>query len=327
LPYQQKLSLGVPASEAGFKRAEKEARLIGAELAAKEFDWAKYLKPELLPDGKPVAKWVEEFKQFHTERNDLTDQTWSKDWGRVYAKLPQDKPLTVDAMMAVINGTERNTRNRLVTCRKLQALADYAKIEADLMPYKGSYGPAKVADRNLPTDEEIARQWSSIPNPEWRWAFGVMAAFGLRDHELFFCEWRDDELFVTQGKTGPREVFEALYPEWVDAWDLKHIRRPKVKNVQKAYEEGKLGEKVARQFRRYEVRFPPYTLRHCYAVRASVTFDIPIPVAAQLMGHTPVVHLKRYQKHLNLHQAKAAAQGIMQRPDLPKAPIIKPSDA
>jgi integrase len=322
IPYQQKISMGVPASEDGFERAEREAKLISAELVAGKFDWSKYLKPELLPDGKPVSKLVKQFKAKYLETNDLTDRTWLNDWGRIYGKLPQNEPLTELAMMAVVNSTERNTRSRMEACRKLQTLANFTKVDVDLLQYKGGYGPSKVADRNLPTDEVIAQAWGSIKNREWQWAFGIMAAFGLRDHELFFCEWTEEGLYVTKGKTGPRLIFQALYPEWVDAWDLKTIHRPKVRDVEKAYREQKLGEKVARQFKRYGIPFVPYDLRHCYAIRSSVTFGFDIPVSAQLMGHSPTMHLKRYQKHLQRKQAQDAAQRIMQRPDRPSPPVI-----
>ena len=35
---QQRVSLGLPANPDGLRRAEKEARLLGAQLAAREFD-------------------------------------------------------------------------------------------------------------------------------------------------------------------------------------------------------------------------------------------------------------------------------------------------
>jgi hypothetical protein len=37
-PYQQKGYIGLPANLAGLRQAEKESRLLGAQLAAREFD-------------------------------------------------------------------------------------------------------------------------------------------------------------------------------------------------------------------------------------------------------------------------------------------------
>jgi integrase len=98
---------------------------------------------------------------------------------------------------------------------------------------------------------------------------------------------------VIKGKTGPRLVFQPLYTEWVEQWNLKSIKLPNIQNIDHLYETQKLGDKVARQFRRYGVPFPPYVLRHAYGIRASVTFELPVTTAADLMGHSPEIHLKR----------------------------------
>lgn len=41
-PYQQRIALNLPGNPDGLKRAEKDARLLGARLATKEFDWTDY---------------------------------------------------------------------------------------------------------------------------------------------------------------------------------------------------------------------------------------------------------------------------------------------
>ncbi|MFM2430627.1 MAG: hypothetical protein RLZZ511_1840, partial [Cyanobacteriota bacterium] len=221
--------------------------------------------------------------------------------------------------------TEPNTRNRLETCRKLQKLADFAKLPADFLEFEGNYGPSKVKDRAVPTDEAIVAQWSAIANPGWRWVYGIMAAFGLRDHEVFFCEWTDEGLQVRKGKTGPRLVFQALYPEWVAEWDLRTVIRPKIQDADGLYAKQQLGTKVARAFNRQGVPFTPYDLRHAFGIRASVTFELPVTTAAALMGHSPKIHLERYHKHINLKQNQAAARRVMDRADRPKPPTL-PAD-
>lgn len=321
-PWQQTIPLSAKANESGFCKAEKKARQVSAELDKGVFDWADYISIEKLPAGKPVATWVKEFKAHYRETHDLMDSTWANHWQRVYDRLPQNQPLTPEALMVVVNSTDRNTRNRSETCRKLQNLADFAKIDVDLLQYKGKYGPKMVAPRDLPAEEEIVYWWHQIRNPDWKWAFAAMAAFGVRDHELFFAEWTDDGLFVKKGKTGPRLVFQPLYPEWVDQFDLRNIRYPKIRDVEKSYKNGKLGDKVAREFRRQGIPFPPYDLRHCYGIRASVTFKFPVTTAAALMGHSPTIHLQRYHKHIQLETNRAAAKQVMDRSDRPKPPAI-----
>ncbi len=322
--YRQVISLGVPANAAGFERAEREARILGDELQSEKFDWAKYLKADRLPENKPVTDWVKEFKHWYMQRHTVTEKTFAGDWMAVFKRLPQDAPLTAALMSGTVQGTDRNTRTRSEVCRKLQELARFAKIDVDLLEFKGDYGPSKVRDRDIPSDAAIAHWREQIPNPAWRWMYGVMAAFGLRDHEAFFCEWSDDGLRVLQGKTGPRLVFQPLYPEWVDAWGLRTIKRPPSKNIDAIYAKGKLGDKVARQFRRYGIPFAPYDLRHAYGIRASVTFELPVTTAAALMGHSPQIHLQRYHKHIQLKQNQDAARRTMARSDLPRPPAAKP---
>ncbi|MBW4441897.1 MAG: integrase [Plectolyngbya sp. WJT66-NPBG17] len=320
-PYQQKISLGVPANESGFKHAEKEARLLGSRLSLEEFNWSQYMDSDRLPENRTVKSWVEEFKRHYLETNSLKEITWIDAWHEIYRRLPQDEPVTEEVLLKLVFRTNRDTRVRRETCRKLQALSDFIGLKVDLVQYQGTYGESKVQPREIPSDEDIVRYWREIPNADWRWVYGVMAAFGLRDHEAFFCEWHEDGLFVTKGKTGSRLVFEALYPEWIDEFDLKNIRLPKIRNVDQVYESRKLGSKVSAQFKRFGVPFPPYALRHAFGIR-SVHFGFHPTVAAALMGHTPDVHLKRYHKHINLTQNKEAAHRIMNRDDRPKPPII-----
>jgi integrase len=321
MSYQQKISLGLPANEDGFKRAEGEARLLRSLLTSKEFDWRMYLSAERLPENKPSAKWIEEFRSHYMETHSLKESTWVNQWQKVYGRLPANDPLTAELMTTQALATERDTRNRKETCRKLQALADFAGVRINLLQYQGKYGASKVKARELPTDEAIARWWNTIPNPQWKWIFGVMASMGLRDHECFFCHWTDDGLFVEKGKTGERLVFEAFYPEWVEQWELKNIQRPNIQNIEQLYEDGKLGDKVARAFRRYKIPFSPYDLRHAFGIRASLRFGLHPTTAAALMGHSPEIHLKRYHRHVTRAHNQEVVRRIINDPDRPKPPL------
>jgi hypothetical protein len=139
-PYQQKISLKLPANEDGFRRAEQEAGLISSELITKEFRWEKYIKPDRLPENKPCDRWIIEFREHYLARHELKPSTWAGDWMAIYKRLPQDKPLTVELMRELIFKTEPNSRNRLETCRKFQKLADFAKLNADFLEFEGNYG-------------------------------------------------------------------------------------------------------------------------------------------------------------------------------------------
>ncbi|HEY9697077.1 MAG TPA: hypothetical protein V6D10_07425 [Trichocoleus sp.] len=318
-PFQQEVYLGIPASENGFKRAENEARLLGAKLVTNQFDWGLYLKDDRIAELQSAGVLIQRFKDYYTQRNSISEATWKNHWWKIYKRLPPNEPLTIDRLIALVEATERDSRNRLETCRKLQHLADFAKLEINLLQLKGSYGPSKVEPRCIPTDAEIEYWWKQIPNADWKWVYGAIAAFGLRPHEAFFCKWNDEGLYVLKGKTGERLVFTAVYPEWVDAWNLREILRPDI-DFEASYADQKLGSKITRQLRRYGVPFTAYDLRHAHSLRISVQFRYPPTTAAALLGHSPEMHYRTYQRHVSRQQNLEISQRIINDPNRPKPP-------
>jgi integrase len=142
-----------------------------------------------------------------------------------------------------------------------------------------------------------------------------MAAFGLRPHEAFFADLLQSNghwsCHVTQGKTGDRTVLTAFPPDWVNLFDLPNKVLPNIE-YQQAYAHGKLGERIAAQFRRYKVPFTAYSLRHAYAIRGALPpYNVSIVVMAAMMGHSPQVHLNTYQKHISSTQHQAAIDAAL----------------
>lgn len=73
-----------------------------------------------------------------------------------------------------------------------------------------------------------------IPNPAWRWVLGVMAAYGLRNHEVFFCDCSalhgggtPVARVPATSKTGERQVWLSLL-EWAKHFILSDVGRPPV---------------------------------------------------------------------------------------------------
>ena len=326
-PYQQKFSLHLPANEEGFKAAEAEAFRISALLMdkTKPFPWNDFLDPKKIPETKPAKCWIAEFKNFYMETHTLSESTWKNHWMKVYKRLNLEAPITAELLEKLVLQTKRNSRNRSETCKKLQKLANFMELEIDLLQYKGNYGPSRVEDRDIRSDLEIAKWWYEIPNPAWKWIYGVIATYGLRPHEALFCQPTPQGLQVLKGKTGPRLVFEALYPEWVDEWNLMELRKPNIDAegiLQRNGSFDTLGNKVTRQLKRYGVPFPAYDLRHAYAIRC-VMFGITEVPAAALMGHSPVIHLRTYQKHISLIRNREAVDRAMNHPKRPKPPVVE----
>jgi hypothetical protein len=82
------------------------------------------------------------------------------------------------------------------------------EIAVDLKPYRGDYSTEDVK-RTIPTDDEINNAITQIKNPGWRWVSGMMATYGLRDHECWYTTLSQDEdcvilANVSDRKTGAR---------------------------------------------------------------------------------------------------------------------------
>lgn len=319
--HQQRISLGLMANPAGITQAEKEARKVGALLACREFSWEPYLKPqdqmsEQLIDG--LVKAFEKDYFLRRRRDAKSETTWKIDYSRVFARLPQDLPLSEQLIREIIAQTAPDTRTRRRTCLALAALAKFAKIDFDPKPFQGNYSPRKVTPRDLPDDSVIAQWFYKISDPSWRWIYGVLATYGLRPHEVFNLDWsligQSDIISIVDGKTGPRRVW-PIYPEWPEQFKLAQVHLPAVSGKTNS----DLGHRVTNAFRRAKIPFQPYDLRHCWAVR-SLNFGLDISLAAQQMGHSVKVHSEIYHHWISYQHHQRAFDALMMRDDRPLPP-------
>ena len=271
-PHQQDLALSIYANPAGFRRAKAEAIRIGGLLACKEFKW------EDLGFGfKPtdsISDWLEKFERDYFNRRARTPKTETsfEDYLDTW-KLFQDKaaPLTAETILVAALKSPPDSRQRNRACIALGALAKFAGIEIDLKPYRGRYSPyTAIQERDLPSDELIEEWYKRIPNPAWQWAYGIMATYGIRNHELFYLDLREFHqspgILIIQegGKTGQRKVWP--YRHWWEKWNLGNIKLPQCTGKDNTA----LGQRVTRAFIRYQVPFRPYDLRHAWAVRTAM---------------------------------------------------------
>jgi hypothetical protein len=86
-----------------------------------------------------VAQLVSEFKDEYLRSQKGKETTWKETWQRTFDRLPQNEPLQEASILAVVLITEAHTRNRELTCQRLQRLADFAGVKVDLKTYKGEY--------------------------------------------------------------------------------------------------------------------------------------------------------------------------------------------
>ena len=304
-PYQQQIALGIHANTVGVSLAEKEARKVGYLRDAKEFDWGLYAgHPK--QQSETVANWVRKFEE--AKRSAVCGTTWKTDYQRPFGTLPAGEPITSELLLSVIAKTKPNTRQRRRFCLAFRQLARFAGIEIDVGDQMGNYSPTKVQPRNLPTDEEIANCFDQIEHPQWQWVYGVLATYGLRDHEAFFLDVSKFPIVqVTEGKTGYRQCW-PLRPEWAEQWNLANIKRPPVTGKCHA----DFGDRVCKFFARSPANFCAYDLRHAWAIRA-IGFGLDTSLAAKQMGHSLVTHTQTYHLALNEREQQRAYDLLLAR--------------
>lgn len=302
--HQQQLALGIHANVSGVSLAEKEARRLGFLLDSKKFDWSLYAGGRR--NVETIADWVRKFEE--EKRPTVSAVTWKTDYLRPFGKLPADELLTPDILLGEIAKTKVNSQQRRRFCLTFRQLAKFAGVELDVSDLIGDYSAKKVLPRELPTDEEIADCFYKITNPQWQWVFGVIAAYGLRNHEAFFLDMSKFPIAqVLEGKTGYRQVW-PLQPEWANCWGLSEVKRPLVTGDTHA----DFGARVSKFFARSHVSFHAYDLRHAWAIRA-IRLGLDSPLAAKQMGHSLLVHSETYHLALNERAQQEAYDRLLER--------------
>jgi integrase len=268
---------------------------------------------------KTILFWVEKFEKHYFNcraKTPASITTWKGDYLKVYKKLPFNEFLTACILENVIISSEPDTRSRKRYCMALQALAKFAGLDFDAKPFSGKYSSKTVKPRILPDDHEIVACQKEIVNPQWKWAYGMIATFGLRPHELFHIDQEKFKtsglVYVCKGKTGERLVF-PFYPEWVEAWDLKNIQSPQVSGSTNS----DLGMRVTRAFSRLRIPFPAYHLRHCWAVR-TIDFGLDISLASMQMGHSTKVHTDLYHRWITEKHQQRVFDALIAKSDRPR---------
>ncbi|MBD1863344.1 MULTISPECIES: site-specific integrase [Trichocoleus] len=340
-PHQQRLVLGLSATPSGLKQAEQEVKVIAAQLIQKTFDWRHYLAVSGggrlydldLPEQIQVFEEHFLMQPQRIKNSASAKTTWRFTYAPYLRKLvaiAQEHPKfsLAEAIYATVRSTDDQSRSRQACCTALSALAEFLNLELpiDLKSLWGSYSPNQTQARELPSDELIVKTFEQIPNPAWRFVYGIMATYGLRNHEVFFSDYsglsQGDAASTIQvlstTKTGSHEVW-PFFPEWIEQFDLRSICLPPVDTDLNRTTLQRVGQQVTTQFRRYQVPFSPYDLRHAWAVR-TIHFGLPDTVAARMMGHSVTVHTRTYHQWLTRRDQQQAVEAALNRTQL-KAPL------
>jgi integrase len=330
--HQQRLSLNFPATPAGLKQAEQEVKIIAAQLIQNSFDWRQYLP--VTGGGRlsqmDLAEKIAAFEHHFFEEKDgaSVKTTWEKAYAPYLRKLEaiaqsHTQLSLAEAMCATIQATELNSRSRQVCCTALVALAEFLHVELphDLKKLWGNYSPNHTQMRSLPTDHQIIDTFHQIKNPAWQFVYGIMATYGLRNHEVFFCDYsalaQDPSAMIevlSTTKTGNHEVW-PFFPEWVEQFDLRQGKLPAVTTDLNQTTLQRIGQLVTNQFRRYQIPFSPYDLRHAWAVR-TIHFGLPDTVAARMMGHSVAIHTRTYHRWITRRDQQMAVEAALRNRDI-----------
>ncbi|HEY9624518.1 MAG TPA: site-specific integrase [Crinalium sp.] len=332
--HQQRISLNLPATQAGLKQAEQEVKVIAAQLIQNTFSWRDYLP---VAGGKrltqmDLAEKLSAFKQdflnqpHRSEKAASTKTTWETAYEPYLKKLEaiaqSQSHLTLpETIRATVQATKSNSRSRQVCCTALAAFAEFLSLDLpfDLKSMWGTYSASHTQMRHLPSDDEILAAYEKIPNPTWRFVYGVMATYGLRNHEVFFCDYsalRQGQKAATvevlsTTKTGSHEVW-PFYPDWVEQFDLRQGELPPLNTDLNQTTLQRIGQQVSIQFRRYGIPFSPYDLRHAWAVR-TIHFGLPDTVAARMMGHSVTIHTRTYHRWIARRDQQQAVEAALNR--------------
>lgn len=301
--YQQRINCGYYFNPAGIKRAEADANQVNRELMMDQFDWQAWSTTK--PSSNNVAQWIVRFEQDYfakRERNAKSETTWAKDYCSPLQRLPQEALLTADLLITTAKTYPPDTRSRQRACTAYGALAKFADIGVDLTSWRGTYRPAAVKREDVPSDALILEWYNRIPHAGWRTFYGLVATYGLRNHEAFHLDLdklKDDPIAtVKEGKTGYRAVALPCHKAWWDKWFAgQDIVLPKVK-VTEDTPNSHYGNVSSQYFRRLGLPFKIYDLRHAHAGRMALK-GIDPAIAARSQGHSLKVHADIYMHHLN----------------------------
>ncbi len=321
-PTQQRWPLGLPTTVAGVQAAEIQAKLLAVRLWDGRFRWEDQdLQGPTL--GDRLEAFAAHFWQTRGG-NPRARATWEKAYAPYLRQLQQ----TADRyphlsegewFYRTIQGWPVASRSRQVGVTALRALQAFWPVE---LPFaweqvRGTYRPTQAQARQLPDEATIVAVYRQWPPGPWRQVYGLMATFGLRNHEVFFCDRRplqQGENRVEVGettKTGRHSVW-AFPVEWVEEMDLRSGALPQLRTDLRRTGLQRLGQQVTQQFRRMGVPFAPYDLRHAWAVRV-LRYGLPDAIAAQMMGHSLAIHNRIYQRWIAQRDQGAAMAAAWER--------------
>jgi integrase len=272
----------------------------------------------------------------------VSERTWQRMYKPALDKLintakQRNWPTDRELLEATLRQWEPNTRSRQMAHDRIRRLWREGgwKWPKQVSELRGNGRAAKSPGgvRGF-TDAELGELRARIERshrltPADLVACDALMVFGLRPAELQGLEVSSQqgvpiakvtrEKRSTKGASGARDVPAVPPEEWpidcyalVDRWKKYGLPPALV-----AY--WSPGEKLAQQLARLRVQKPvaieldgeltPYACRHAFALRLAQQIGLHVREAADLMGHSPAVHLSTYGRRLDSPKLLARVQG------------------
>ncbi len=305
---RMRFPLGLKANQYNLGKARDEAIRVWGLLESGRFQWKDFM------DGEEYAAAVIARFEKSIVDGGCSVQNLEEIRSKALKFIPNEI-LTTDLLVDTLEKTPPNTRSRRRKAQIFFRLAEFAGLPGAgvLLDMKGNY--SAPGPRSIPSDDEIETALDGMKSPIWRALAWRLAIWGLRAHEAYMSSFGTESPFeveVLDGKTGPRGPVLPLHLRWAEE---KPWHDP-VPNLNKRPHEpnGVFGERICRGFRRAGLPFTPHCLRHAWAIRASTTYRLPLPVSARMMGHSVDVHTKQYHRWLSADETRrvweVAQQGV-----------------
>ena len=333
----QRISLGLKADISGLEEAKKKLQLINLQLELNQFDWVNWANStnkREIKDKFEFSKKINEFEEFFFKehKSEYLTSTRKTTWRSSYKPYlkriinvydSSGKKDLENIFLKTLQTYKEGSRSRKQCATSLSVLAKFLNIQLpeDWKLNAKGYGLKKANFRYLPSDELIENLWEKIPNPSWKFVFGLMATYGLRNHEVFFCDLSSlkncgDKIIrvLHTTKTGEHQVW-PFHPEWVKKFELHKLGNnpellPNINKDLKITTPQNIGKKITDQFKRYSLQIKPYDLRHAWAVR-TIFYDLPDTVAARMMGHSVSLHTQTYHHWITKRDQQLAVDNAL----------------
>ena len=335
----QRISLGLKADISGLEEAKKKLQLINLQIELNQFEWINWInssnKKEIQNDYEFSTR-IDQFEEhfFKEEKNEYLTSTRKTTWRSSY-KPYLKRVLNIyysstnedleNIFLETLKTYKEGSRSRKQCATSLSVLANFldVKLPEDWKLNAKGYGLNKASFRDLPTDDVIEKLWEKIPNKSWKFVFGLMATYGLRNHEVFFCDLGSLKKFgdkiirvLPTTKTGEHQVW-PFHPEWVEKFELSNLGNnpellPDIKRDLRNTTLQNIGKKITDQFKRYALQIRPYDLRHAWAVR-TIFYDLPDTVAARMMGHSVSLHTQTYHHWITKRDQQQAVNNALSK--------------